>query len=127
MYRIIDSSDVRAVERLIERRAPRARAVERRAAAIVAAVRRRGDAALLRYARTLDGVTGPIELSAREIADGAARTSPAVRRAIAGAARAIRRVAERQLPSPRTVATAPGVAVELRPVPLARVGCYVPG
>jgi histidinol dehydrogenase len=127
MYRVIESSDRRAIERLLDRRERRARDVERRAAVIVAAVRRRGDAALETYARRLDGLDGATELTPREIMDGAARAARDVRRAIATAAAAIRKVAERQVPRPQRVTTAPGVTIELRPVPFARAGCYVPG
>jgi histidinol dehydrogenase len=127
MIRIIPSSDKRAVARLIARRPERDPAVERRARAIVDAVRRRGDAALLAYARRLDGLTGPIELTRDEIADGAARTPRAVRDAIALAARHIRRVARRQLPRGWTMEVTPGVRVEQRVRPLDSVGCYVPG
>jgi histidinol dehydrogenase len=127
MYRIIESSDRTAIERLIGRRIERARAVEQRAASIVAAVRRRGDAALEAYARRLDGLQGAIELTPRELREGAARTPATVRRAIEVAAAAIRKVAARQVPRPALVTTAPGVTIELRPIPFERAGCYVPG
>jgi histidinol dehydrogenase len=96
-------------------------------AAIVERVRVLGDRALLDYARRLDGLAGPIEVSAAEIDRAEAGVSRAVRQAIALAARHIRRVAERQVPRGWTVTTAPGVRVEQRVVPLDRVGCYVPG
>jgi histidinol dehydrogenase len=124
---ITKSVDRRAIERLMSQRLERARDIERRAAAIVAAVRLRGDAALEAYAGRLDGLDGPTELTSREIRDGAARTARDVRLAIAAAATAIRKVAARQVPQPRTVSTAPGVTIELRPVPFERAGCYVPG
>jgi histidinol dehydrogenase len=127
MSRVIESSDRRAIERLLERRTTRARDVERRAAEIVAAVRRRGDAALEAYARRLDGLVGPIELTPRELREGAARTPAGIRRAIEAAASRIRKVAARQVPRTATVSTAPGVTIELRPVPFERAGCYVPG
>jgi histidinol dehydrogenase len=127
MYRIIESSDRTAIERLVGRRIERARAVEQRAASIVAAVRRRGDAALEAYARRFDGLDGAIELTPRELREGAARTPAAVRRAIEVAAAAIRKVAARQVPRPALVTTAPGVTIELRPIPFERAGCYVPG
>jgi histidinol dehydrogenase len=127
MARFIESSDRKAIDSVLRRRARRDRETERRAAAIVGAVHRGGDAALESFARKLDGLDGPIELSPREIRAGAARVPRDVRSAIASAARAIRRLAERQVPRPVHVSTAPGVAIELRPIPLARVGCYVPG
>ncbi len=50
-----------------------------------------------------------------------------MRRAIARAAANIARVAFRQIPKHWDLAVAPGVVVEQRVEPLARVGCYVPG
>jgi histidinol dehydrogenase len=58
---------------LIERRIPRNGAVQRRVARIVADVRARGDAALLAYARTLDGLAGPIEVSRAQMTREARR------------------------------------------------------
>jgi histidinol dehydrogenase len=124
---IIESSDAAALERLVCRPERRDRAVARRVAGIVGAVRQRGDEALLEYARTLDGLAEPIEVSRVEMRR-AARTVPrALRRAIAFAANHIRRVAERQVPKPWRLRTAPGVSIEARVTPLDRVGCYVPG
>jgi histidinol dehydrogenase len=50
-----------------------------------------------------------------------------VRRAIAQAARNIAFVAGRQIPKHFDVDVVPGVSIEQRIEPLARVGCYVPG
>ncbi|HUF46499.1 MAG TPA: histidinol dehydrogenase, partial [Vicinamibacterales bacterium] len=50
-----------------------------------------------------------------------------VRAAIRTAVRNVRAVAARQVPKPFAVRVAPGVRVEQRVAPLARVGCYVPG
>ena len=73
------------------------------------------------------GLTGPVEVSVREIRQGARQTPPAVRGAIKEAAKHIRRVATRQLPQSWRTSIVPGVVVEQRVTPLARVGCYVPG
>src|SRR5207247_5074207 len=48
-------------------------------------------------------------------------------RAIAAASRHSARVARRQLPKTSRTRVAPGVVVDQRVEPLARVGCYVPG
>jgi histidinol dehydrogenase len=102
-------------------------ATEQRVARIVADVRRGGDAALRRHARTLDGLAGPIEVGRDEMQE-AARTIPAsVRGAIRAAARNIRTVARRQVPRGWRTRVASGVTVEQRVIPLDRVGCYVPG
>lgn len=125
--RIIDGSNTRAIRRLLAPAARTDRAFERRVGAIVEAVRVQGDRALARFARRFDGVSPPLEVSADEIRDGAARVEPAVRRAIAQAARNIARVAFRQIPRHWDLNVAPGVSIEQRVEPLARVGCYVPG
>jgi histidinol dehydrogenase len=125
--RIIESTDEASVRSLLDRAPRRDAAVERRVARIVADVRRRGDAALLEYARRFDRIEGPVEISKAQIAE-AARSVPArVRTAIAFAARRIRAVAVRQVPKGWKVSPAPGVSIAQRITPLERVGCYVPG
>jgi len=103
------------------------RALDRRVAAIVDRVREEGDRALLRFARRFDRVSPPLELSPAEMRAGAARVAAGVRRAIRQAAHNIARVASRQIPRHWDLEVAPGVSVEQRVEPLARVGCYVPG
>jgi histidinol dehydrogenase len=124
--RIVESTNRRAVGALLAATRTRDAATERRVAQIVGDVRRGGDTALIRYARALDRLDGPIEISIDEMR-GMARTVPgAVRAAIRTAARNIRTVARRQVPRGWRVRVAPGVSVEQRIVPLDRVGCYVP-
>ena len=125
--RIINADDTRAVERLLASGRADDRAFERRVQTIVGAVRAGGDRALTRFARRFDGLTGPLEVSPDDMRRDAVRVEPAVRRAIAVAARNIARVAFRQIPRHLDVTVAPGVTVEQRVEPLARVGCYVPG
>ena len=127
MIRIVSSSNRAEVEALLSPSVVRDRATERAAARIVARVRAAGDAALRRYARTLDGWTGPIEVSQRQIEAGARRAPASVRAALKTAARAIRVVAEAQRPREWRVTPTPGVTVSQRVIPLDRVGCYVPG
>ena len=90
-------------------------------------MRAEGDAAVRRFARSLDGWSGPIEVSRRQIDAGARQAPAAVRAALKQAARAIRVVAEAQRPREWRVSPAPGVTVSQRVMPLDRVGCYVPG
>jgi histidinol dehydrogenase len=127
MFRIISSTDERAVSALLDRRPARDRRLESRVARIVARVRRDGNPALLAFARRFDKLALPLEVSASEIEDGVGATPPDVRDAIRLAARHIRRVARRQIPRPWSVSPAPGVRIEQRVLPLDRVGCYVPG
>ena len=125
--RIIDASDARAINRLLTRPAADDRAFERRVQTIVDAVRAGGDRALERLARRFDRATGPIEVTADEMRAAAATVDATIRRALGTAARNIARVAFRQMPRHLDIAVAPGVTVEQRVEPLARVGCYVPG
>jgi len=125
--RIIDASDRRAVDRILERDTRAGRALDRSARSIVDRVREGGDRALARFARRFDDATPPFEISPEEIRAGAAQVSGEVRRAIREAAGHIARVAFRQIPKHWDLEVAPGVAVEQRVEPIARVGCYVPG
>jgi histidinol dehydrogenase len=126
MMKILSSRDTEAVDRLLSAAPERDPAVARRVAAIVGAVRAGGDRALLAYARRFDGLRGALEVSPREIEEGASLAPRQVRSAISAAARRIRMVARRQRPPTWSVRTAPGVRVQQRVVPLDRVGCYVP-
>jgi histidinol dehydrogenase len=125
--RIIDGSNARALDRLLaaDRRADGA--FDRRVRAIVDRVRKGGDRALARFARRFDGAGPPLEIGADEMHSEAARVPADVRRAIRRAAGNIARVAFRQIPKHWDLEIAPGVLVEQRVEPLARVGCYVPG
>jgi histidinol dehydrogenase len=125
--RIIESRNRRALNRLFDTAVRRDPAFERRVRRIIDAVRSGGDEAVRRLARRFDGLDGAIEVTPAEIADGARRVPPDVRRAIRDAARNIARVAFRQLPKHFDVEVAPGVVIEQRVEPLARIGCYVPG
>ena len=125
--RIINSSNKRAMQRLVDRQQTSDAAIERQVARIVDAVRRRGDAALREYARRFDRLEGPLEVSRHDLEQGAREAPPAVRRAIKVSARNIRRIAARQLPQTWRLSVVPGVVVEQRVTPIDRVGCYVPG
>jgi histidinol dehydrogenase len=127
MIKIVESRNRRAVAALLAPERARDVATDRRVAAIVEAVRRDGDPALLRYARKFDRLDAPIEISPDDMREAAATVPRAVRSAIRSAARNIRTVARRQVPRGWRARVAAGVSVEQRIVPLDRVGCYVPG
>jgi histidinol dehydrogenase len=126
MLRIVASTNRRAVAGLLSATRISDRVTAARAAAIVSRVRRGGDAALKRFARDLDDHTGPLEIPQRQWEREAAALPRQVRAAIARAAARIRSVARRQVPKGWRHQVAPGITVEQRVVPLARVGCYVP-
>ena len=101
--------------------------VEARVAAIVAQVRQHGDAALRELTEKFERrQLTSIELSRKEWEEQAARTKPAVRQALAEAARRIRAYHERERYESYEV-TEPGIRLRCRVLPLQRVGLYVPG
>ena len=103
-------------------------AVEGKVAAILASVREEGDAALRRLALEIDGLSiDAIEVGEAEIAEASAAVSDEVKQAISRAAANIRSFHEAQLPREIRVETAPGVCCVQRPVPVERVGLYIPG
>jgi histidinol dehydrogenase len=125
--KIVDARNKKALERLCRRDPSADRDFIRRVATIVERVRKEGDRALLRFARRFDDARPPIEVSPREMIAEAERVPVAVRRAVQQAARNIAKVAARQVPKSFSVSVSPGVSIEQRVEPLARVGCYVPG
>lgn len=97
-------------------------------AAILADVRRRGDAALLELAGRYDGVrleTLEVPRRLREAALDA--LDPGLRAALERAAVNVRRFHEAQIPEDVTIAVEPGVRITRRWAPLERVGVYAPG
>jgi histidinol dehydrogenase len=127
MIKIVDANDTAAVKALLWPERDRDGETEQRVSQIVADVRSNGEAALLRYARELDHLAGPIEISRKEMQTRAKTVPARVRKAIRVAAKNIRAVARRQVPRGWKVRVGAGLTVEQRIVPLDRVGCYVPG
>jgi histidinol dehydrogenase len=125
--KIIEAKNRRAVSELLRRDARADAAFDKRVRDIVNGVRRGGDRALSRFAERFDGATEPLEVSKAEMRDYASLVAPDVRLAIRTAARHIARVAARQIPKHWDLSVVPGVTIEQRVEPLARVGCYVPG
>jgi histidinol dehydrogenase len=125
--RIIDAKNRRKVDALLKRDERADAAFDKRVRDIVNGVRRGGDRALSRFAERFDGATEPLEVSKAEMRDYASLAAPDVRQAIRTAARHIARVAARQIPKHWDLSVVPGVSIEQRVEPLARVGCYVPG
>ena len=126
--RIVSASNRAAIEALATRDEARRPDVERQAARIIRDVRRRGDAAVREWTRKLDGRSAAIHpLSPGALRRGWEHTPRAVRRALGQAVKHLERVSARQVPRPFAVTLAPGLRIEQRVQPLARVGCYVPG
>jgi histidinol dehydrogenase len=94
---------------------------------ILRAIRKEGDAALLRYARELDGLGDhPMRVSEAELRDAAEAMSPAVREAAEKAIGNIRQFAAVQLPRERFDDFGNGRQLGWIVRPLDAVGCYVP-
>src|SRR5437870_3162883 len=118
MIRILEYKDAQG---LIARRTRRSRDAERVVAPILEDVRRRGDAALLEYARKLDGFDGP---SVRIPVQGA--LEPELEQAVSMAAENVREYARLQLPAERMIDHPDGRRLGQIVRPLDSVGAYTP-
>ena len=99
------------------------------ARAILAAVKAGGDAAVREANRRHGGGRADGSLLVTKVEMDAARDSlpPRIRSGLEQMIENIRRFAETELPQTRTTTIVPGVEIERRWVPLARVGVYAPG
>ena len=98
-----------------------------RVEAILGAVENGGDAALLRLMQEIDQVDAPLQVTEFEIDEACSQVPEAVCEAILAAKRNVQAFHEAQMPREIRVETAPGVVCIQRPVPIRRVGLYVPG
>ena len=97
--------------------------------AIVTDVRKRGDAALRKYAAKFDGLMpgAALLVSRDEMKAAWEATAPELQAAMRAAQANIRAFAEAQKPKEWTLTPAPGVVTGQIVRPLESVGCYVPG
>jgi len=117
-------------ESLLASRRASNRDAERVASRIVRDVRRRGDAALLRWTKKLDRCALNalnMWVSPREFALARQQVSHEFVAAIDHASRNIRAVARRQKPQEWTIEVEPGVRAGQRVRPIDSIGCYLPG
>jgi histidinol dehydrogenase len=120
------AADVRA---LFRRGAVPDPKVREGARAILAAVKSRGDAAV-KDANSRHGggrADGSLLVTKAEIEAARDTLPPRIRAGLEQMIANIRRFAETELPQTRTTTIVPGVEIERRWVPLARVGVYAPG
>src|SRR5947208_11631715 len=120
MLRIIDASQA---EDLISRKAVRLSEAEAIVAPILDDIRRRGDAALLEYARKFDGFEGD---SVVVPSDSTARVSDEFLRALEVAAGNIREYAQMQLPRECSIDLPGGRRLGNIVRPLDSMGAYIP-
>ena len=95
---------------------------------MLAAIEKRGEAAVREYAENLDRWTGDIVVSAAEMERRTQDIPPQIKRDIEFATERVRRFANAQKESLREFATevAPGLTAGQRLVPVNVAGCYVP-
>ena len=105
--------------------------VDRAVAEILAAVRSRGDAAVLEYTARFDGVNAAtlaeLELPRSQLARARDALPRAQREALEQAAQRVRAYHEKQLAQSWQYAEADGTVLGQKVTPLDRVGLYVPG
>lgn len=117
------------IETLEKRGAVTTASVEPVARRILAEVRKKGDGALLKYAREFDGLARSQELlvSREEMKAAWEATTPKLQAAMMAARRNILAFAEAQLPKEWTISPVAGVKTGQIIRALGSVGCYVPG
>jgi histidinol dehydrogenase len=96
-------------------------------AEIAAAVRERGDAALLDYERRFGGGAAPLRVSPEELRAALDRLDPDVRRGLEVARANVGRVAEAGIAADVQVELPEGQRVRLRELPVRRAAVYAPG
>jgi histidinol dehydrogenase len=124
MLRIIES---REVGKLLERRSARLGEAEKIVRPILEAVRKRGDRAVMEYARKFDQVERKtLRVPVEELAAAAERLSPEFRSAVARASRNIRDFAGMQVPGSKLKQIAPGLRAGQIVRPLDTIAAYIP-
>jgi histidinol dehydrogenase len=118
-----------AIAALTDRRAAPWERVLPQARRIVDSVRRGDDPALLRLRTKFDYIPSqtPLQIPQSELQLAWESTPTPLQQALKTAARNIRVFAARQHPKDFDLKPAPGVATGQRVIPLASVGCYIPG
>jgi histidinol dehydrogenase len=124
-----DASVAAEIKALLRRGAVPDRRVREGARAILAAVKSGGDAAVREANSRVGGgrADGSLLVSRAEMEAARDALPPRIRAGLEEMIRNIRRFAETELPETRFTTIVPGVDIERRWVPLARVGVYAPG
>jgi len=124
MIRILQSQEI---GRLLSRKAARMTEAEEVVRPILEGVRRRGDRALLEYARKFDGFTRKsVRVAEKDLRAACASLSPDFRAAVETAAANIRDYAERQMPREWIEEVQPGLRLGQMVRPLDTVAAYIP-
>jgi histidinol dehydrogenase len=124
VIRILQSNQV---GRLLARKAARFSEAEAVVRPILDAVRKRGDRALVEYARRFDGFDGrTVRIPEKELRTAAKKLTPEFRSAVKIASGNIRTYALRQMPKAWTEEVAPGLCLGQIVRPLDTVAAYIP-
>jgi histidinol dehydrogenase len=124
VIRILDSKQS---GRLLARKAARLTEAEALVRPILEDVRRRGDRALLEYARKFDGFSGPsVRVNQSKLQTAADGLTPGFRRAVRMASGNIRRYAARQMPRAWNDEFGPGLRLGQLVRPLDTIAAYIP-
>ncbi|HLK49385.1 MAG TPA: histidinol dehydrogenase [Bryobacteraceae bacterium] len=124
MIRILNSG---RVGRLLARRTARLAQAEAVVRPILESVRKRGDRALMEYARRFDGLDRrSVRVPKAELKAAERRLKPEFRKAVETAAANIRAYAERQMPREWMVTTGAGLRLGQVVRPLDTVAAYIP-
>jgi histidinol dehydrogenase len=123
MIRILDRTAART---LIARKEARLSEAEAIVAPILSAIRSRGDAAVLEYARKFDNFSGDLRVAPSECASALDRLTPDFRAAVEVASKNIRDFARVQLPRDTQVEYPDGRKLGQIIRPLDSMGAYIP-
>ena len=125
MIRILQSNQV---GQLLARKAARFSQAEAAVRPILEAVRKRGDKALMEYARQFDGLERRnVRVPQTELERAARGLAPDFRKSVETASSNIRAYAQRQMPREWIAQTAPGLRLGQVIRPLDTVAAYIPG
>ena len=123
------SSGKAYLEKILSLRQKRDDTIAQNVRKVIEDIRRNGDKALFAYTKKFDGVmltAKNIRIPEKEILNQAAKTAPALQKAITEAAKRIRAYHEKQMLKGFTLKTGEGKLTQLVK-PLNRVAVYVPG
>ncbi|MBL8295916.1 MAG: histidinol dehydrogenase [Bryobacterales bacterium] len=124
MIRILDSSEV---GNLLTRRAAQMASAEQTVRPILDAVRKRGDKAVIEYARKFDKLPGKtLRLKKETLEEAHKALDPKLKAALRTAAANIREYARIQLPVAKAITPAPGLKLSQIVRPLDCVAAYIP-
>lgn len=124
---MIRVADLRQSSTIVTRRRARLDEAEAVVRPILEAVRREGDAAVIRYANQFDGLANrPLRVPPEELAEARANMNSAVVCAMETARANIRSFAAAQLPAEYLREFSPGLELGQIVRPIAAAGCYIP-